>query len=88
MVLPLVMLLAHEACHDESSEDSHSHGYEFYERFHDLLLSARTDLSVTRLVNMLATDYLRERRKRGLTVTSHRVARLESDAAEPAGFEG
>ncbi|HBO11816.1 MAG TPA: hypothetical protein DD491_03425 [Halieaceae bacterium] len=84
----LVMLLAHEACHDESSEDSHSHGYEFYERFHDLLLSARTDLSVTRLVNMLATDYLRERRKRGLTVTSHRVARLESDAAEPAGFEG
>lgn len=37
-VTELVHLMIHEYCHNEATNETHSHGIEFYEMFHDILI--------------------------------------------------
>ena len=60
----LVLLLLHEYCHDANTAGSHEHGFEFYEKFHDLSSGDLVGFSARTLVERFCVNLC----KSGLTV--------------------
>ena len=60
----LIHLLIHEYCHNESTNETHSHGIEFYEMFHDILVV--NSYSVSNTIQRLRTLLLGEFTRNGI----------------------
>ena len=74
----LIGVLIHEYCHDIHSDTDHVHGVEFYNRFHDVILSEFYKPSV--LVNSLLRNLIKLRKKAGLAIPQCEVAQITDDS--------
>ncbi len=74
----LLGILIHEYCHDIKSDADHVHGVEFYNRFHDVILSECYKPSV--LVNSILRNLINLRKKAKLAVPMCEVEQATDDS--------
>lgn len=60
----LVYLMLHEYCHNEATNETHSHPHEFHIMFHDILRYQSYSMGIT--INYLATKMLKQFTKAGI----------------------
>ncbi|MDA8646779.1 ATP-binding protein [Porticoccaceae bacterium] len=78
----LISTLIHEYCHDSQWTDDHTHGVEFYNRFHDIVGS--NHFKVYPLISNVMKSVIKHRRRLGLSIARSEVNVVYDDSIRKA----